>query len=796
MMKYLFTFLLSLSFFITQAQEAADSARYDEVRSLVNFYEYMLNSIGSARTSARDKEVIITESYKKVFKDQFVQIEDDLILDRKVITNKDVSSYLLDVDFFFKEIKFDFSNVKIDRVETEGDSFYFLVSFESAQEGVTIEGENQINSKQRFIEINLNENSNDLKIVSVYSTKVSREKELQLWWESLSYEWITIMNQQIVFESVNGDALKRMAAIDTLILSGNQFILDLEPLSALRDLKVLDISHTKISDLSPLRYARNLKSLNASNTAVDDVTVFQYFDQLQELDLSQTNIKDISGLERLTALKDLNLSNNQMTDFTPIKKLQSLKQINISNTNFDDPTLLSASTALEQADLSRTAVDHLFVFQSLPAVRQLDLTETQIANLNGLEKHPALTELTINQTKVTSLAPLNEVKQLKKIYADLSGVTDPVASAFMAKHPNGVVGTNDQQLTQCGIELGTNWKATFQQIMGKTDPTKEDLAKLMIIDSLNLANKKLFIEKPLSKFKRLRYLNISHNDFVTLDFAKEMPDLEYLICTDVPIESTAALANNKNLKQLVLNKSKLKDLKSLNLLPKLERLDVENTSIKETQVIEHLSISPQTVVIYQSDSLLAWWNNLSPTWQKTFNLKTSGTYELHQLIEQQEIEITNAKVQSLGPLQAFINLKTVTLDRLQLASINELFVHKGLRSLTYTNGPLITLEGIEELRELQSLNISNTAIEDLKDLYFLSSLKSLNCSRTGLKSMKGIEKLVDLQSLDISNTRIWRLDRLEAMRRIQTLICNNTRISQSKIDEFQVLRPDCEITFY
>lgn len=795
-MKYLFTFLISLSFFISQAQQAGDSARYDEVRSLVNFYEYMLNTIGASKTSARDKEVIITESFKKVFKDQNVQIEDDLILDRKVITNKDVSSYLRDVEFFFKEIKFDFKDIKIEQIDAESGSSYFLVSFESAQEGVTIEGEKQVHSKQRFIEINHKEHSKDLKIVSVYSTKVSREKELRLWWESLSYEWITIMNQHVIFDSVTNNALKRMAAIDSLDLSGNQFIQDLEPLSALRDLKALNISDTKISDLSPLRYARSLKRLNASNTQVDDITVFQYFDQLNWLDLSQTKVKDISTLERLTALQYLNLSDNQSIDFSPIKKIKSLKKIDLSNSNFDDPTLLASNTALEQIDLSRTAVDHLFVFQSLPAVETLDLSETKIVNLQGLEKHPALRELSINQTKVSTLAPLNDIKSLKKVYADLSGVTDQVASAFMAAHPQVVVVTNSQQLTQWWVELGSNWRLAFQEIMGKTNPTKEDLAKLMIIDSINLANKKLYIEKPLYKFKRLRYLDVSHNDFVTLDFAKEMPDLEFLACTNMPVESTKALASNKNLKQLILNKTKLKDISSLDQLPKLERLDVENTMIDEAQVITHLSASPQTVVIYQSDSLLHWWNNLSPTWQKVFGLQNVGSFELHQLIEQQHLEISNVKIQSLAPLSAFINLKTVNLDRLQLTSLSELFVHQGLRSLTYTNGPLQTLEGIDQLHEIQSLNISNTAIEDLKDLYYLSSLKSLNCSRTGLKNLRGIEKLVDLQHLDISNTRIWRLDRLAKMSRIKSLTCNNTRISQSKIDEFQALRPDCEITFY
>ncbi|SMD31760.1 Leucine Rich repeats (2 copies) [Reichenbachiella faecimaris] len=795
-MKYLFSFILILSSLFSQAQESVDSTRVDEVRSLVNFYEYMLNTIGASKTSTRDKEVIIKESYKKVFKDQFVQIEDDLLLDRKVITNKDVSAYLRDVDFFFDDIQFDFSNIEIEKIDKENQSFYYLVSLESALEGTTIENEKQTSTKQRFIEINLNEESNDLKIASVYSTKVSRDKELELWWESLSFGWVNILSDYVPHDSISNKVLRKMAAIDSLNLSGNQFILDLEPLSALKNLKKLDISNTKISDLSPLRYARNLKQLNASNTSIADISAMQYFDQLVKLDLSQTHIRDISVLERFNDLKELNLSSTELTDFKPIKQLKTLQSINGSNTKFDDPTILASSTGLKQVDLSRTLVDHLFVFQSLPAVEILNLSETQIVNLNGLEQHPALQELSINQTQVKSLLALEATPKLKKVYADLSGITAVTANNFMTSHPQVVVVTNSQQVLKWWVELPTNWKTVFEEIIGHKEPGKEDLAKLLILDSLNISDRKLYIEKPLLKFKRLRYLDISHNDFVSLAFAKEMPDLEYLICTHVPIESTSDLATNKKLKVLNLSRSKLKNMTSLDQLHKLERLDVEKTQIGQQQVIELLSTNPGTVVIFQSDSLLAWWNNLSPTWQSTFDLSSSSSFELHQLIEKQEIEISNQKIQSLAPLQTFINLKSVTLDKLPLTNLKELYRHQGLRSLTYTNGPLQSLEGIDQLRQLQSLNISNTAIEDLKDLYYLSSLKHLNCSRTGLKNLRGIEKLVDLETLDISNTRIWRLDRLAGMRRIKTLTCNNTRISQSKIDDFQLLVPDCEITFY
>lgn len=795
-MKHFLLLVCWLSCSLTQAQSQVDSTHYDEVRSLVSFYQYMLNTIGAAKTSTRDKEVIITESYKKVFKDQQVQIEDDLILDRKVITNKDVTAYLRDVDFFFNEIKFDFSEITIDKDEAPDGSFFYLISFESTITGSTIENKSLSSTKKRFIEVNHTVETDDLKIVSVYSTKISREKQLQEWWESLSYGWVDIFKKYVPFDSISNKTLSTMADLDSINLSDNPFILDLEPLSALKKLKQLHISNTKIDDLSPLRYARGLRRLNASQTRISDLATLRYFDQLSSLDLSQTEITEVSELEYMTALTYLNLSNTKVSEFTSIKKLQQLRHISLSNTSFDDPTLLASSVHLETIDLSRTSVDHLYVFQSLPEVRMLNVSETRLVNLNGLENHPNLRELSINQTKIKSLKQLEGIASVKKVYADLSEISEATAASFMAEHSDVVVVSNSEQLAQWWVTLPTNWQEALKVLIGHDNPTKEDLAKLMITDSLNLANKKLYIETPLLKFKRLRYLNVSHNDFVNLDFTAEMPELEYFSCTDVPISSTAKLSTNKNLKQLILSRTKLKDLNSLEQLHKLEQLDVEGTYITQDQVIKYLSFNPHTVVIYQSEALLDWWNQLPPAWQKIFDLSATNTFELHQLIQTQEIEISNQKIQSLIPLQKFIHLKSISLDRLRLTHLNDLFMLERLEQLAYTNGPLQSLESITQLTKLKSLNISNTAIEDLKSLHGLRSLKHLDCSGTGIKNLRGLDELTGLESLNVSNTRIWRLERLYGMKDLTVFVANNTRLSQTKIDAFQEMFPACEITFY
>ncbi|MEJ2005773.1 MAG: hypothetical protein P8X57_12620 [Cyclobacteriaceae bacterium] len=106
----------------------AQDKEEQQVRDIISFLEYMLNTLGDPETSARDKDVIVNESYAKVFRDSTVQVEDDLDENRDVITNKDVQAYLKDVEFFFKEAHFELEWQDMEASENEDGQTYYKVS--------------------------------------------------------------------------------------------------------------------------------------------------------------------------------------------------------------------------------------------------------------------------------------------------------------------------------------------------------------------------------------------------------------------------------------------------------------------------------------------------------------------------------------------------------------------------------------------------------------------------------------------------------------------------------------------
>src|SRR5687768_10405331 len=122
-------FLFTLCAEVRAQQAKPDVKKHEEkVRDMVAFLEYVLNTLGSATTSARDKDVLITESYTKIFRDAKVQIEDDLVEKRNVITNKDVQAYLKDVDFFYDNLKFEFTVKDIKGKVNANDRLFYKVS--------------------------------------------------------------------------------------------------------------------------------------------------------------------------------------------------------------------------------------------------------------------------------------------------------------------------------------------------------------------------------------------------------------------------------------------------------------------------------------------------------------------------------------------------------------------------------------------------------------------------------------------------------------------------------------------
>lgn len=778
------------------AQEAKDT-RVDEVLSLVKFYEYMLNILGSASSSQRDKQVIINESFNKAFSSNQVQVEDDLLDDRKVVLNKNIQGYLRDVDFFFQEIKFRFDSIQIERMTGPDQENYYLVTFEKSCEGQTLHGKPFNKIQKRFLEVNINDENSDIKIASAYTSKISLEEEMMQWYRSLSFGWIHVFEKYIPHDSITSEVLQKLMSLDSMDLSQNPYLKNMEPLGALRELKYLNISNTEINDLSSVRYATKLHTIIANNSAISDLSVFPYFKEIRNVELRNTPVTDISPLISLSDLKSLDLSSTPIVNFESIGELEGLHWLDLSNTAFSSLQLLSKLSQLESLNLSYSKVENLQGFASLSKIHYLNISGTDVSKLDGIANHTSLRVIDIGQTPIALLSPLNDIPTLEKVEADLTNISESEAGSFMELHPQVTVIIKSKELKKWWEELPVPLKDHFQSYVRFEQPSKENLIRVTKIDSLDISQ--IHVENlphALSQLRRLTYLNVSNTSPRSLDFLKEKPRLKTFIATACNISEIQGIEMCSELVKVDLSDNPISHIRPLYQLKNLKYIAIENTQTPDNEVIEYIKSNKEATVIWRSDLLQLWWMGLSKEWQEAFGLQNPNKEELHQLTQGEKLEIRNSNIVDFEGIIHFVNLKELHLEQVGILNFNGLSVHKSLTSITCVNGPLQSAEGLQGLTQLTELNVSNTAISDLRNLVQTSSIQKLNCSGTNIKKLKGIEGIRSLEFIDISNTGVFKLDDLYDLLAPKEIVCFNTRLRKSEIDHFKKAFPDCKVVYY
>ena len=780
---------------------AADDEK--KVRDMVAFLEYMLNTLGSSGTSARDKEVLVRESYSKVFRDGKVQVEDDLDTDRKTITNKDVVAYLKDVDFFFTDVHFEFviEGIKSGTM-ADGKTFY-KVSLRRTLKGTNSEGLAVNNTVPRYMEINYDPQDRDLRIVSIYTNLIDEKGAIEQWWTDLSYEWQEILLRAgNVSDSATYPVIKKIMGIERLDLSNNTYIQNLEPLTEFTNLKKLNLSHTAINDLNPIRSLTDLQELDASFTAVHDLTPLKYSNRLVKLNAGHTFIDDIGVLERMPLLQQLDLSYTPVTDFTFLQNNTELVTLNVETTKIADLTALQPLTKLTTLDLSRTAVRDLSPLKDMKTLANLDVDSTALQNIAPLSGMEGLQVLSLNATQVTDLQPLQKLTHLQKIYADHAAIRRETADAFIAAHPRVLIVFDSHDLKTWWDALPDAWK----EVVGKTmkfgpTPAKEELAKLDVVDSINFrGNLEILDLEPLRKMRRLKVVIAAHTGIRDLSPLQAHKEVRYLDISETEVTDLSPIGNFSKLKVLVADKSKIEKIDPLFGLTNLEKLYTDNTMVHDIIAQEFFEKNPRCLMVYKTIHLNRWWRGLTPEWKTVFRglmgTDTTTTREnLHVLVEREKMHIKDAPVSDLTALSEFVRPKELHFSGTGISDVAPLANFKMLTSLRITNGPLQQIETLSQLTNLEDLDISNTPIAEIKPLEMLVNLKTFNAAGTQIKRLDPLKNLLNLTELDCSNTNVGKLDPVDSLP-LKTLKCYNTKVSSRSIENFKQAHPECNVIYY
>ncbi len=815
----------------SSATDAAQIDNYKEqTKRLIGFLDFSLNTLGDPETSTKDKEVIINSSYLKAFRDDKVQIEDDLDPNRKMVTYKDVQAYLKDVDFFFKHVTFKYDVKEIQPLVNDKGKTYFKVTANRNIDGLTVEGDTIINNQIRYIEIDLDEDEQVLKIASIYTTKPNETQEMIAWWNNMPTAWKVALaggyklNDSTAFASVsflsdttlgilhpiamriNMDTMV-VVGLDTLSLShpdttftmgidtvpvagtvafqilseirnfkdlnisGNINIRNLAPVEELTNLTSLDFSNTMISDLFPVRNLTKLVDLNCSGSSVSDLSPIMYNTNIKNIYIDNTPIKSLNAVSNFEALEMLHFSHTLIDSLQALKYLSNIRELRFEYTPVADLTPLGNLTKLEMLNLSGTQVSNLQPIQFLTSLKRIEFDSTSISDLTPLSRLSNLEIINCDNTGVADLSPLAGLANLQKVYCDKTHITRSIATMFMNAHHSVLVIYESGELNTWWDGLNDNWKGIFRTYTELSEPpTTEQLHKLSLITKVDISGKhEIESLDPLSKIANLVELNCTGTSVSDLGPLHEMIDMQMLDCHDTRVKSLEALSGLTHLQELYVNNTPLQSIKGLSGLSSLQILNIEDTEVD--------SLDP----VIKITSLKRLYCDRSRVGQADISNFLESNPDCLVIYQ---TSLLKGWWKGLPYGWQTIFRKYVKLDadptREQLQEI------ANIKALNFDGDKTITtLEPVNMLPRLGVLSFADTQIGDLSPLSKMVDLRELNISNNPVTNLKPIFGLPYLTHLNISNIPIKSLDKINQLKSLEYLNCSGTDVK--KLDPLETL---------
>lgn len=785
-----------------------------QVRGLVSFFQFMCNAIGDSYSTPKEKDIVITQTYLKAFRDGEVQVEDDLVDNRRTVTNKNIQAYFKDIDFFFTEARFDFHVESIEHYLTEDGTFYFRVHTHRNLQAITVEGDTINAAKPRFIEINLNEEERDLKIVSIYTTKMSEAEALTNWWNELSSDWQYFLGHSLVVgDSMTvrqmmeqyGSARLRdtillpiqamgtgitqvsdleapsqaLTRYDTLFvkkqnlypqllalveqedlsIAGEPTLMDLSAVARLTNLRRLNISGTGVSDLQALRNLTRLESFDCSGTPVGSIAALRYATQLRQLNCANTRLNSLSAAENFTRLEKIDVSGSPISDLAPLTGIQSLREAHLAGTDIRDLSPLAGKKALTHLDISNTQVVDIQPLADLINLRTLNIEGIQVANIAPLSTALSLSRLLMDRTPVRELIPLVGLAQLKYVYGDETGISAETALAFAEQRPDVLVVYQTGRLENWWAGLMEPWREVLMRYL---DPgaalTREALQELANLRSIDIQGLTEITDlEPLRVMARLQELHCNYTAIRSLAPLAELNQLTLIESAHTPLADLLPLMDLDRLRVLDIQYTAVTDLTPLSHVSTLERLNCEHTEVS--------SLMP-LVALEQLDTIYCDNSNVNIAEARQFLSQALVIFQTSEL----------EKWWNALPLawQRVFREHVRTNPQPSAAQLNAI---AGLNMLNISgNREISDLSPVERLYRLEQLLIEDTRITSLMPVSRLSTLKVLKCARSPVYDLTPLKFHTGLRELNIENTPVDDIEPLSYLKEMEELICGGTQI--------------------
>lgn len=829
----LILFFLTLSI-TAQNLSDKDIKEYEtQIYQMVNYLQETVNFIGDSDNYAQEKDIIFKESYSKIFRDDNVQVEDDLDENRGTTINKDVQAYLKDIDFFFDDVEFTFDIQNVTPQINELGETFFKVEMIRTIAGNTITGDSINNSRSRFLEINLDTYKKELKIVSFYTTKPNAREELFSWWNSMSDAWKKhlakdyYISEDVEFSSIDrilteGYTIfvkKEIALQDSFMIVGNDtmsmdridelyghspdtivyiddvvsrwvedtIITSLSPvyeiLQQIAKTTEVNVAGDKnIEDLNPLSELSELRFLNCSDTKVSDINPIRNLNKIKELNISGTEISDISNLKYANVVQVFKADNTQISDISVVSFFKDLNNLSLANTNVSDINPLTVCINLTTLNLSGTQITDLTPLTNLLNLYDLDISNTPVSDISPLHALVNLHFLNIEGTQVTDLAPLNNLDGLNEINFSNTQISDLMPLDKMSRLSkiycdNSLV---DKKMTDTFMSSNPNVLVIYEtKALESWWNALPSFWKDLLTDQAMTSKRPT--KEELHSIINIRNLKVNH--FIQdAEPISRLTNIEFLDMSDSKIDDLSPLYGLHNLKSLNVKNTVVSDLSALSNLKNLKELNIENTDVKSLKPLYELS---NLSIIHADGSKV---NRDEVIGLKKQQRQLTVVYQTDELrmwwgnLDLSWREIFNSHLlcdsnPTAEQLQSIIDIEEVNVDPTNVVySLEPLRQMAFLKKLIINNNQIQDLTPLSDKEYLEVLSVSGNPVDNIIPLANSHSLKNLNIENTPVSDLTPIASLKNIKVLNIGGTSVRNLKPLADYQSLEDLSIVNTYI--------------------
>ncbi|XP_040557565.1 leucine-rich repeat-containing protein 9 isoform X2 [Gallus gallus] len=317
---------------------------------------------------------------------------------------------------------------------------------------------------------------------------------------------------------------------------------------------------------------------------------------------------------------------------------------------------------------------------------------------------------------------------------------------------------------------------------------------------LNLHGNRLNKLQNISRFKTLRKLIISFNDFTSLNDIYDLPNLEYFDASHNHVITLEGIRALNKLQFFDLSWNQLKKSKEvINILrkhtPNLQSLDIRhNPWYKPTSI--RLSVIGQLKALTHLDGVLITDEEAAEALQYTAGSKITQASLLEYSRTDEEkppilsvfscatilSQISKNRVDLQQHHNWYSMITVLNLDDQHLFKISNLEKLEHLRWASFSNNNLTQVEGLESCLNLEELTLDENCISTLDGISKLTKLTRLSVNNNHLTSLKRhvFENLSQLHYISVENNRITSLVGLKKTYSLIELYISNNCISTSQ----------------